>query len=219
MARRQKARGTVENAEDELLKAFARKVREARKRTGLTRAQLGDLTGLAPSYLHEIENEGANVTLKTLAKLAESLKLGPRDLLPESEQDALTDSAVAELIAALDRAADVLSQRHSQESELISRLDRLTQLRAALERLAVETKKGARRRVLQSLWRHKARSGGPQKAAGSGCRTPRRAWNASRPISRIIGNGFDNRIPHQRRARDHEVRARGRGGHGCREDH
>ena len=151
MARRQKARGTVENAEDELLKAFARKVREARERTGLTRAQLGDLTGLAPSYLHEIENEGANVTLKTLAKLAKWLKLGPRDLLPESEQDALTGSAVAELTAALDRAADILSQRQSQESELISRLDRLTQLRAALARLAAETKKGARRQVRRSL--------------------------------------------------------------------
>jgi transcriptional regulator with XRE-family HTH domain len=142
MARRQKARETGENTEDELLKAFGRKVREARDRAGLTRAQLGDATGLAPSYLFEIENEGANVTLKTLAKIAESLKLGPRDLLPESEQDALTGSAVAELIAALDRAADVLSQRQSQEAELISRLDRLTQLRAALERLAAETKKG-----------------------------------------------------------------------------
>jgi transcriptional regulator with XRE-family HTH domain len=142
MARRQKARGTAENTEDELLKAFGRKVREARERAGLTRAQLGDLTGLAPSYLFEIENEGANVTLKTLAKLAESLKLGPRDLLPESEQDAFTGSAVAELIAALDRAADVLLQRQSQEAELIARLDRLTQFRAALERLAAEAKSG-----------------------------------------------------------------------------
>ena len=33
-----------------------------------------------------------------------------------------------------------------------------------------------------------------------------------------MGNGFNNQIPHQRRARDHEVRARGRGDHGCRED-
>ncbi len=142
MARRQKARETVKNTEDELLKAFGRKVREARDRAGLTRAQLGESTGLAPSYIFEIENEGANVTLKTLAKLAESLNLGPRDLLPESERDALTSSAVAELIAALDRTADVLSQRQSQEAELISRLDRLTQFRAALERLAAETKKG-----------------------------------------------------------------------------
>jgi transcriptional regulator with XRE-family HTH domain len=142
MARRQRARETAKSTEDELLKAFGRKVREARERAGLTRAQLGDATGLAPSYLFEIENEGANVTLKTLAKLAESLKLGPRDLLPESEQDALTGSAVAELIAALDRAADVLSQRQSQEAELISRLDRLTHFRTTLERLAAETKKG-----------------------------------------------------------------------------
>jgi transcriptional regulator with XRE-family HTH domain len=142
MARRQRARETAKSTEDELLKAFGRKVREARERAGLTRAQLGDATGLAPSYLFEIENEGANVTLKTLAKLAESLKLGPRDLLPESEQDALTGSAVAELIAALDRAADVLSQRQSQEAELISRLDRLTHFRTTLERLAGETKKG-----------------------------------------------------------------------------
>ena len=142
MARRQKARETAKSTEDELLKAFGRKVREARERAGLTRAQLGDATGLAPSYLFEIENEGANVTLKTLAKLAESLKLGPRDLLPESEQDALTGSAVAELIAALDRAVDVLSQRQSQEAELISRLDRLTHFRTTLERLAAETKKG-----------------------------------------------------------------------------
>src|ERR1700737_2918236 len=142
MARRQKARETGENTEDELLKEFGRKVREARDRVGLTRAQLGDLTGLAPSYLFEIENEGANVTLKTLAKIAESLKLGPRDLLPESEQDPLTRSAVAELIAALDRAADVLSQRQSQEAELISRLDRLTHFRTTLERLAAEPKTG-----------------------------------------------------------------------------
>jgi transcriptional regulator with XRE-family HTH domain len=142
MARRQKARETAKSTEDQLLNAFGRKVREARERAGLTRAQLGDATGLAPSYLFEIENEGANVTLKTLAKLAESLKLGPRDLLPESEQDALTGSAVAELIAALDRAADVLSQRQSQEAELISRLDRLTHFRTTLERLAAETKKG-----------------------------------------------------------------------------
>jgi transcriptional regulator with XRE-family HTH domain len=142
MARRQKARETPKTTEDELLKAFGRKVREARERAGLTRAQLGDATGLAPSYLFEIENEGANVTLKTLAKLAESLNLGPRDLLPESEQDALTGSAVAELIAALDRAADVLSQRQSQEAELISRLDRLAHFRTTLERLAAETKKG-----------------------------------------------------------------------------
>ena len=142
MARRQKARETVENTEDQLLKAFGRKVREARDRAGLTRAQLGDATGLAASYLFEIENEGANVTLKTLAKIAESVKLGPRDLLPESEQDALTGSAVAELIAALDRASEVLSQRQSQEAELISRLDRLTHFRTTLERLAAETKKG-----------------------------------------------------------------------------
>jgi transcriptional regulator with XRE-family HTH domain len=142
MARRQRARETAKSTEDELLKAFGRKVREARERAGLTRAQLGDATGLAASYLFEIENEGANVTLKTLAKLAESLNLGPRDLLPESEQDALTGSAVAELIAALDRAADVLSQRQSQEAELISRLDRLTHFRTTLERLAAETKKG-----------------------------------------------------------------------------
>lgn len=142
MARRQKARETAKSTEDELQKAFGRKVREARERAGLTRAQLGDATGLAPSYLFEIENEGANVTLKTLAKLAQSLNLGPRDLLPESEQDALTGSAVAELIAALDRAADVLSQRQSQEAELISRLDRLTHFRTTLERLAAETKKG-----------------------------------------------------------------------------
>jgi transcriptional regulator with XRE-family HTH domain len=142
MARRQKPRETPKSTEDELLKAFGRKVREARERAGLTRAQLGDATGLAPSYLFEIENEGANVTLKTLAKLAESLKLGPRDLLPESEQDALTGSAVAELIAALDRASEVLSQRQSQEAELISRLDRLTHFRTTLERLAAETKNG-----------------------------------------------------------------------------
>jgi transcriptional regulator with XRE-family HTH domain len=151
MARRQNARGTAESTEDPLLKAFGRKVHEARERAALTRAQLGDLTGLAPSCLHEIENEGANVTLKTLAKLAESLKLGPRDLLPESEQDALTGSDIAELIAALDRTADILSQRQSRESELISRLDRLAQLRTALEGLAAQTKKGARRRVRRSL--------------------------------------------------------------------
>src|ERR1700746_932923 len=98
MARRQKARETPKSTEDELLKAFGRKVREARERAGLTRAPLGDARGLGPPYLFDIENKGARDPPKTLAKLAQSLNLGPRDLLPESEQDALTGSAVAELI-------------------------------------------------------------------------------------------------------------------------
>lgn len=125
-----------DDPKDALMGAVGKKVREARDRHGLTRAQFAEMTGLASSYIFELETEGANITLKTLEKLAESLKLGPRDLLPESEHDALTASGAASLIAVLDRVAKVLEHRQSEEAELIAELRRFGDLRHRVEGLA-----------------------------------------------------------------------------------
>lgn len=135
MAKRQKTQVTEDSAKDGLLIAFGKKVREARDRAGLTRAQLGEITGLAPSYIFDMESAGANVTLNTLAKIAAALNLGPRDLLPESDRDALTSSGVASLVAALDRATTVLAERQSQEAELVALMQGFCNLRARLKRL------------------------------------------------------------------------------------
>ncbi|MBN9560480.1 MAG: helix-turn-helix transcriptional regulator [Alphaproteobacteria bacterium] len=121
---------------DELSAAFGRKVREARDKAGLSRVQLAEKTGLATSYIFELETEGANVTLKTVSRIAEALGLGARDLMPESSRDALTSSGIASLIAAIDRATAVLKERQSQEVQIIDDLLRFGHLRDRLEKLA-----------------------------------------------------------------------------------
>jgi len=68
--------------DDPRLKAFAVRLREARRKAGLNQAALGELAGLHRVYIVELESGQSNVTLKTLGKIADALQMDVRDLLP-----------------------------------------------------------------------------------------------------------------------------------------
>ena len=117
--KRPKKGGEEKETSDEFLVAFGAQVKEARSRKKLTYAQVGELTGNAASYIFAMEKDGANVTLKTLAKLASALQVGPRDLLPESAEDVRSLEAVKGLVRSLEEA---LKQRQAAEDVVLERL-------------------------------------------------------------------------------------------------
>ena len=117
--KRPKPGDEVNEAADEFLQAFGARVKAARARSGLTFAQLAEITGNAPSYIFAMEKEGANITLKTLAKLADALQVSPRDLLPEMSDEVLSLKAAGTLVTSLKEA---LKQRQLAEDVVLERL-------------------------------------------------------------------------------------------------
>ena len=67
-----------------------KRVRELRKKLGLTLAELAAQVGINPAHLWRIETGakgGGNPSAKTLGKLADALKVKPGELLTPLETD------------------------------------------------------------------------------------------------------------------------------------
>lgn len=71
----------VERRDRDLLRAVGRRVAELRAARGLTQEQFAEAYGASAKYIQLVELGEQNLTLITLAKLARSLKVEPRDLL------------------------------------------------------------------------------------------------------------------------------------------
>jgi transcriptional regulator with XRE-family HTH domain len=64
-----------------LLKLFARNLREARKRAGLSQELLAEKADLHPTYIGLLEREQRSISLVYLERLARALKKEPWELL------------------------------------------------------------------------------------------------------------------------------------------
>ncbi len=64
-----------------LLLTLGARAAEARRRLGLSQEKLAERMGISPGYVRRIERGRENLTVKSIAKLAESLGLTLRDLL------------------------------------------------------------------------------------------------------------------------------------------
>ncbi|RYE44175.1 MAG: XRE family transcriptional regulator [Hyphomicrobiales bacterium] len=67
-----------------LAQPFGRNVRRQRQDRQVTLEALADQVGLSYSYLGEIERGKRNPTLAVVERLADALKIDPRDLLTRS---------------------------------------------------------------------------------------------------------------------------------------
>ena len=108
----------------EVLKTFGRTLKAARLRSALTHDQFGAKAGLKRSFVFELESGTANVTLKTLAKVADVLEMQPQDFLPKSGGSPLSGADTEVLLSLLKRLARTLSERHIEEQALISEVAR-----------------------------------------------------------------------------------------------
>jgi transcriptional regulator with XRE-family HTH domain len=61
--------------------AFGRRIRELRKRRGLSQMKLAEQANLHLTYVTRIEKRGSDVGLGTLLQLAKALKVTPSKLL------------------------------------------------------------------------------------------------------------------------------------------
>jgi transcriptional regulator with XRE-family HTH domain len=71
-------------AAERLKVQVAKNIRIFRKKEGLTQVQLGELAGVTGRYIAELEKQdGQNLTIETLARLAEVLNVKVIDLLSD----------------------------------------------------------------------------------------------------------------------------------------
>lgn len=112
------------------LKTVASRLRESRLKAGLTQYELADQAGVRQSYIYELESGGANITIKTLFRMSELLKVDPRDLLPEGESQPASSVAVSQLESLLERVLAAIEDRTAaDERRRIQEADFLTELR------------------------------------------------------------------------------------------
>jgi transcriptional regulator with XRE-family HTH domain len=119
---------------DEVLRAVGSRLREARIRAGLTQKELGDKAGSKQSYIFVLETGGANITLRTLAKMADLLGIEIRDLLPERKSAPLSAASVQLLVGVYERIAALLSERERHDARLLAELRAFADLHSGIER-------------------------------------------------------------------------------------
>ncbi len=68
--------------EQELVVAFGLKLRQQRKKAGITQNELAEKTGVTRVYVGLIERGETSITLEKVYRLAEALKCDVSDLLP-----------------------------------------------------------------------------------------------------------------------------------------
>lgn len=62
-------------------------IRELRRERGMTQKRLAELVGEHPPYICQVELGRANLTLATLARIAEVLEVEPYELLMPKQED------------------------------------------------------------------------------------------------------------------------------------
>lgn len=105
---------------DLILKRIGERIRVIRQEHGLTQERLAERVNLHPTYISEIENGKANVSLQALASLARSLGVSLGDLVPSHKK-----TLPLELEADLTKALLRLSTQSRRNQEIFLRILRL----------------------------------------------------------------------------------------------
>ena len=89
------------------------KIKEFRKKRGLTQKQLGDLCGMADSAIRRYENGRANPKIETLRKIADALEVNVTELLNDG---AIVGSIITDNILQPNAIKDVASCNETVKS-------------------------------------------------------------------------------------------------------
>ena len=103
-----------------LHQVIARNVRQARKRAGLSQADVATRCGFSDSYMSEIERGRTNPSTEVLERIAQTLGLRPYQLLLEEEEWEIRDrletvtSMYTDLKNGLNSVLDEALRRHTK---------------------------------------------------------------------------------------------------------
>ena len=75
-----------EEANKDISQKFGEAVRRRRLELALSQEELADLSGLHRTYISDVERAIRNITLKSAAKIASSLKIPLRDLVENKNE-------------------------------------------------------------------------------------------------------------------------------------
>jgi len=73
MSKEPKGQDEADKLGDEAIGAIARRIVDLRKKKGLTQAELGKLAGVTQGRIFELEQRTSNITVRTLARMAQVL--------------------------------------------------------------------------------------------------------------------------------------------------
>ncbi|MEI2282449.1 helix-turn-helix domain-containing protein [Paenibacillus polysaccharolyticus] len=73
----------------EFVKLVGEKIRLVRKAQGMTQEKLSELSGLSEKYLSDTERGARNISLESLEKIMEALKIRPHDLFLYADNNAM----------------------------------------------------------------------------------------------------------------------------------
>ena len=111
---------------DPMLVAVGSKISTARRKLGLSQMQLAESSGTQVSTVFSAENGAQNLSLRTLQKLADALKMDMRELLPGDPPASSVTAPMLRMIAEslsttlkeLGRGTLLLQQLHDLVAEL-----------------------------------------------------------------------------------------------------
>ena len=111
---------------DPMLVAVGSKIGQARRKLGLSQMQLAETSGTQVSTVFSAENGAQNLSLKTLQKLADALKVDMRELLPDGPLSNSANAPMLRMVAEslsttlkeLGRGTLLLQQLHDLVTEL-----------------------------------------------------------------------------------------------------
>jgi len=110
-----------------LLALAGSRIRSIRRRAKLKQSDIANTIGTGQSYIVSVEAGEQNITLKTLARIAEALKVSPATFLLEGEMALIADEGGFDKLSALLRAA---MQDTDRVSDLLQKIYALVSARA-----------------------------------------------------------------------------------------
>ena len=100
MSRKPKAaQEEVPPEKDPMLVAVGSKIGAARRKLALSQIQLAEASGTQVSTVFSAENGAQNLSLKTLQKIADALKVDMRDLLPGGPLSSSVTGPMVQMVA------------------------------------------------------------------------------------------------------------------------
>jgi transcriptional regulator with XRE-family HTH domain len=128
------------DAYDDILRVVGLRIKEARQKNNLTQKDIAEKAGLKQSYVFELETGRSNITLRTLARMADVLELDIRDLLPEGKSTVPSPAAFAMLCGVLEKMTAMLQEREQEaakrqalDTELLAELRSFADLKKSIE--------------------------------------------------------------------------------------
>ena len=117
MSKEPKGQDEADKVGDEAIGAIARRIVELRKKKGLTQGELGKLAGVTQGRIFELEQRTSNITVRTLARMAQVLDVELVELV-----SGVRTASGNRLADVLERWTNALAERTAFEKALMEEI-------------------------------------------------------------------------------------------------